>query len=394
MIIPRYRPTYTFTDLIKSWILCQKSNATQELGEALGKLYSRKYVFLFGNARAALYVLLKAYNRLGDVIIPAYNCIVVPEAITYSGYTPKFVDIDLSSYNMTARGVEEAISSKTAVVIITHQFGIPSEVYETLEVCKRHNVLVVEDAAPAFGAMVDDKLVGSFGDAAIISFDRRKVLSGVQGGALLLDDPEIAQKIKNQLKSSSDNQKCAVGFLSALIWEMAFNSKFYPVIKSFYRLRYSEKLFEIVPLQHRIPNGYVKLCPNFTSSLILHQLAQLSAVVDRRNILADLYTNELTGHEHWELPSISKDYKPSWIQFPLLVDDKNKFYNYMQSKGIDLNWTFKYSCPDSFGLSGYPHAKRAALSVVGLPTYPFLTDEQAGYICETAKAYQPENQHI
>lgn len=389
MIVPRYSPTFSYTDLSKAWQMCQTSDTNDILRDQLGKLYSVKYVFLFESARAALFALLKTYNHPGGVISPAYNCIAVPEAILSSGYFPQFVDIDIDSYNMTAKGVEEEISSKTSVVIITHQFGIPCEINAILDVCRRHKIFVVEDAAAAFGAKTSDKLVGCFGDAAIISFDKRKVLSGLHGGALLLNDPLIAQKIDALFSSISGDENSMVGFTKALVWKLALNSKLYTFPHSLYRLFHDEKMFEIVPIKIKTVNDYVKGCSNFASALVLQQLDQLNAIVNRRSKLAEVYSMEMAGNSNFKSPRFPENSVPAWIQFPFRVDDKKSFYNYMQKKGIDLSWTFKYTCSDSFGLYGFPQAKRASLSVLGFPTYPSLTDEQVSYVCKTAKAYHP-----
>ena len=80
---------------------------------------------------------------------------------------------------------------------------------------------------------------------------------------------------------------------------------------------------------------------------------------------------------------------PAWIQFPFQVDDKRAFYKYMQRNGVDLSWTYRYSCADSFGLDGFPISQKAAKTVLGLPTYPLLTDKDAHYICDVAREYSP-----
>jgi dTDP-4-amino-4,6-dideoxygalactose transaminase len=70
-----------------------------------------------------------------------------------------------------------------------------------------------------------------------------------------------------------------------------------------------------------------------------------------------------------------------------MTDDKLGFYKHMQRNGIDITWTYRYSCAESYQISDCPNARKAAQTVLGLPTYPSVTDSDAQYICEKAKAY-------
>jgi dTDP-4-amino-4,6-dideoxygalactose transaminase len=107
----------------------------------------------------------------------------------------------------------------------------------------------------------------------------------------------------------------------------------------------------------------------------------------RRRSLAQIYTEELEGHPDIELTIKTEKSAPAWIQYPILVKNKGHFYRYMQKHGIDLSWTYKYSCAESYQQSGFPQAHTAARNVLGLPTYPSLKDDQARYICSVASRY-------
>jgi dTDP-4-amino-4,6-dideoxygalactose transaminase len=110
--------------------------------------------------------------------------------------------------------------------------------------------------------------------------------------------------------------------------------------------------------------------------------------LSRRRKLGQIYAKELSNsNPNFSICNIQNNCSPSWIQFPILVNDKSAFYKYMQQKGVDLSWTYRYSCAVSYEEEGFPNAERAAKTVLGLPTYPSLTDEQAYMICEIAKKY-------
>ncbi len=386
-MIPRSAPTYTYSDLTRSLGSCLRTNVDDGLRSRLATMYKAKHIFLFSNARVALYSLLRAYNRPGGVLIPAYNCIVVPEAIHYAGYYSVFADIDYLSLNMTAGTLMKAMSSDITVVLATHVFGIPCDLEEIINVARQHGVLVVEDAAPAIGAEVGGRVVGRFGDAAIISFESTKVISGGTGGALLTDDDELAQEVGRLSQAAIAPGNCLASFAKAVARKMATNSWIYPAAQFGYRMVHDEQMFEVIAPQTEIPSRFLASCSRFSSALVLMQLDRLEWNLSRRRKLAQMYQDELAKHPELTLPLIPDNCSPAWIQFPILVDDKRAFYKHMQRNGVDLSWTFRYSCADSYGLVGFPNAQKAAKTVLGLPTYPSLSDEHARLICDAAIRY-------
>ncbi len=389
--IPRYDPTYRLADIFAALHLCLTGNPAGRLAECLRRLLVTKHVFLFSGARVALYVLLRACRRPGRVLVPAFNCLAVPEAVRYAGYTPVFVDVGHLSVNMTAETVRKAISSHPAVIVITHQFGIPCEVVNILDLGRQHQALVVEDAAAALGARFQGRPAGSFGEATIISFHVTKVIAGGRGGALLTNNDELAHNIDSFLeKAAVPSERCWGSVLRAAAWRIATNSRLYPAIQFGYSTLRGEQMFEVVPPRLEMPPGFLATCSDFSAALILRQLDRLPGNLARRRRLGQLYTERLTGHPCLTLPAIPEGCVPSWIQFPIIVADKQGLYKHMQRHRVDLSWTFRYSCADSFGLNGFPNARRAAETVLGLPTYPSLSDEQAEHICCAIGSYRPD----
>jgi dTDP-4-amino-4,6-dideoxygalactose transaminase len=391
-MIPRYAPTYTYSDLLRSLSRCFQGNINDNLRSRLARLYKVKHIFLVNSARVALFALLKAYNRPGGVLMPAYNCIVVPEAVQYAGYYPVFADIDYSSLSMTTDAMMKSISSDITVILATHLFGIPCDVDEILRIAQQNEVLIVEDAAPAVGAKFGGQLVGSFSDAAVISFQSTKVISGETGGALLTNDDELAHKVDCVLQAAIAPEDCWRSFAKSVARKVVTSSWVYPATQLGYRILRDERMYEIVAPHTELPSSFLALCSSFSSALVLIQLDRLDWNLSRRRKLSQIYQDELSEHPRLILPFIPENCSPAWIQFPILVDDRRAFYKHMQRNGVDLSWTYRYSCADSFGLDGFPNAQKAAKTVLGLPTYPSLTDEHAQYICNVARKY-PAGMH-
>jgi perosamine synthetase len=386
-MIPRYAPTYEYADLARSLRYCYGLGEKYDLAEHLAALYGVRHVFLLASARVALYVLLKAFNRPGGVLMPAYTCIVVPEAVCYAGYYPVFADINLGTLAVTPASLKGAMSPGVTVILPTHLFGIPCDVQELLEGSPSRDILLVEDAAPAIGATLRGRLAGSFGRAAIVSFHATKVIAGETGGALLTDDDDLASAVSRLLGTEGAGGDHWRLFAKALARKAAMSPAAYPGAHLGYRLLRQERMYEVVPPGEAIPPGFLASCPRFSRALVSLQLDRLSWNLTRRRRIAQIYQDGLSDNAAVKLPVIPADCAPAWIQFPIIVEDKLAFYRHLQRNGIDASWTYRYSCADSFGQEGFPTAQAAAKTVLGLPTYPSLTDEQARYICNIADMY-------
>jgi perosamine synthetase len=386
-VLPRYSPTYNRRDLRKALSLLISQNSSEVLRGHLSRLYGTPDVFLFNRARTALYALMKAYGRPGEVITPAYNALVVPEAVTFAGYVPRFVDISYGSYNPSTEDIERAICARTTAVIVNHLFGIPSECDEIMQRCKRDGILVVEDAAHALGARQKGRLVGSTGDAAIVSFNKDKVVVAMHGGALIVNNKALVGKVRNNLIQISQGQNGALVLLSALLWKIATHRSFYQLSHALYSALFGEAMYEVVAGKERMPDGYVSTMSDFTAALAGTQMEHLESNLSRRRAIAEIYSSKLADCPAVARPLVSKASMCSWIQYPVSTTNRSELYRFMQDKGIDLSWLFRYSCAESYGSTLCPNSLAAARSVVGLPTYPALTDDDALRICRLIREF-------
>ncbi len=132
-----------------------------------------------------------------EVLTTAFSFFATAEAIVAVGATPVFVDIELSTYNVDPERVEQAVTPRTKALIPVHLFGHPCAMEEIMEVAKAHRLKVIEDCAQAIGARYHDRPVGSFGDAAALSFYPTKNLGGYgDGGMVLAKDASVAEQVR------------------------------------------------------------------------------------------------------------------------------------------------------------------------------------------------------
>lgn len=128
-----------------------------------------------------------------EVIVPPFTFIAPIEAVLMSGAVPVFADID-DTLCLSPEGIEKAITPRTKAVMLIQVFGSMARMDEIVEVCNKHNLILIEDAAPALGGTYKGKALGTFGKMAAFSFDFFKVITAGEGGAVVTNDPELYEK--------------------------------------------------------------------------------------------------------------------------------------------------------------------------------------------------------
>lgn len=140
-----------------------------------------------------------------EVITTAFTFIATAEAIKYVGATPVFVDIDPRTFNISPEAIEKAITPNTKAIMPVHLFGQPADMAEILQLCEQHQLKLIEDCCQSFGASINGKQTGAWGDAAGYSFFPSKNLGAFgDGGLVVTNNDAIAAKIKQLRNHGSD----------------------------------------------------------------------------------------------------------------------------------------------------------------------------------------------
>ena len=125
-----------------------------------------------------------------EVIVPPYTFIAPIEAVLVAGAIPVFAEID-ETLCLSPEGIEKAITPRTKAVLIVQVFGSMGRMDEIVAVCKKHNLILIEDAAPALGGSYKGKMLGNFGKMSAFSFDYYKIITAGEGGAVATNDDEL-----------------------------------------------------------------------------------------------------------------------------------------------------------------------------------------------------------
>ncbi|MDI6737846.1 MAG: DegT/DnrJ/EryC1/StrS family aminotransferase, partial [Nanoarchaeota archaeon] len=186
------------SDCIKTnWISSNGRYITQ-FEDSFSRYCGTKYGIGCSNGTVALHLALAAIGiGPGDeVIIPDFTMIATANAVAYCGATPIPVDSEPRTWNMDVRQIKEKITSKTKAIMPVHIYGHPVDMDPLLKLAKEHNLLVIEDAAEAHGALYKNRKTGSLGDAACFSFYANKLITTGEGGMVVTNNEQIAEKAR------------------------------------------------------------------------------------------------------------------------------------------------------------------------------------------------------
>lgn len=284
----------------------------------------------FAAGRMALYVILESLNigQEDEVIIPAYTCVVVPNAIIYRGAKPVYCDIETERFSIDPAKLERCITPRTRAIIAQHTYGIPCRIKEVTEIARKHRITIIEDCAHALGGKLNGEKLGGIAPVSFSSLDHTKMISTGTGGFTSTKDPELARKIR-QIKQRSgfitERQltKLIFGYLYSYILS---NPYIFPAGKYVWFLLGKLKCcFDFKDyLRLKIPDSYPfpAQLSNIQSKLGISQLSDLNKNLDHRKKIVRRIDAVLKANQ-----SIinDKSLSPSWLRYPFLVENRSLF---------------------------------------------------------------------
>lgn len=170
----------------------------EEFEELVCRYVGQSFGVAVSSGTAGLHLCIRALGiGAGDeVIVPSFTFVAAANAVRYESATPVFVDIEPRCLNLDPNCIEAAITPRTRAIIAVHTFGCPADMRAILEIARRHQLRVIEDACEAIGAMYQGRHVGSFGDAAVFAFYPNKQITTGEGGLVVTGDPRLAREIR------------------------------------------------------------------------------------------------------------------------------------------------------------------------------------------------------
>lgn len=335
--------------------------------KALAEYLGVPYISLFTNGTLPLITALQALRITGEVITTPYSFVATTHALWWNGIKPVFVDIDPKTGNLDPNKVEAAITPRTTAILPVHVYGNPCDVDVIQDIADKYGLRVIYDAAHAFGVKVDSrhskmlsKSEGDYvsvlnaGDLSTLSFHATKVFNTVEGGAMVMHDAKMKQRIDYLKNFGFANETTVVG----------------PGINS--------KMDEI------------------RSAYGLLNLKQVDKAIAARRHAAERYREALKDVEGItffdEMPGVQHNYS----YFPIFVDEKkygmsrDELYFKMRDRNV---WGRRYFYPlisefstyrglESAAPDNLPTAHKMADTVICLPLHHLLSDEDVQRVIE------------
>ncbi len=367
-----------------------------------------RYALVFAYGHAGAIAVFRALGLSGvDVVLPAFTCVVMADAVVVAGNRPVFADIGLADYNMRLDALKAALTPQTRAVIPTHMYGYPTDVQAVRETVGDERVLIIEDRALGMLSSAPGT-AGLSGDVGLFSFGPAKHLFTIEGGVIATNSAELYEK----MRAYRDQAMVALPTTLWLRrWIRLFLS-YFPFGKMISPYRFRERLRGRTPGSADIATGasnasdtsmvaaasdtsmvaadYDTAFSGFQSRIGLSQLAKLDTILARRRELAKFYTRELQS-----LPGLTPAPVLSGANFShytvrVARRDEIGFSRQMLSRGIEVGQMYDRVLPyrsrfRSFARDGYPVTERATQEVVNLPIHPRVNMAQAAYIVKSVR---------
>jgi dTDP-4-amino-4,6-dideoxygalactose transaminase len=326
----------------------------EEFEKDFASFCGSKYAVGVNNGTTALHL---AMLTLGigpgdEVIVPANTFIATAWGVTHAGATPVFVDCDPITWEIDASQIEDRISPRTKAVIGVHLYGQPYDINAVQAICKKHKILMVEDAAQAQGACYLGRPIGSFGEMACFSFYPGKNLGACgEAGGITTNDEGYAKHIQ-----SLRNHGSVVRYYHD---EVGFNMR-----------------------MGGLEGASLKI-----------KLKYLPAWNNRRKLIAERY------HAQIQHPKIKMQCQPPghdsvFHLFVITTDDRDDLIKYLNANNIFPGLHYPVSCHLQKAYAGlgykegdFPNAEYQAAHCLSLPMYAELKDDEVDYVIKTLNSY-------
>ena len=318
-----------------------------------------KYCIGVGNGLDALHLILRAMDiGPGDeVIVPSNTYIATWLAVSYTGAIPVPVEPDEKTYNIDPSLVEKAITPHTKAILAVHLFGQPADMDSLADVVNRYGLKLITDGAHAHGARYKGSRNKCIGDAAGYSFFPSKNLGALgDGGAVVTDDPELANRVRVLRNYGS-------------------------------RVKYKNEI-----------KGFNSRLDELQAAMLRVKLRHLDSWNERRGTVAQQYLRELASHSELILPHSPSWAESAWHLFVVKHQNRCEFQKRLADHGV--NTLIHYPIPphlsDAYRMEftgqSYPIAEKLANVVLSLPIGPHINHELRMIVIDTIRTVAPKDQ--
>ena len=358
-------------------------------------------------ARVGVYLVIKALiqgsKTRNKVILSPYTIHDVINMVICAGGAPVFADIDRATCNIDTAEVERLIDGDTAAVMVTHLHGLACDIEGVAKVCREKRIPLIEDTSQSFGARVNGKRLGTFGDAGIFSFGMAKNVNCLYGGLVATRRTELADQLAASIESfpyteSSVLLKRAAFCLTGdiLTWPPIFRASTYWAFRYGY-LHDVEALNKRVrgedapQIKTDVPERYLRRMTPMQARLLVPQLAEVDRLTEIRVGYARIYDAGLSSIPGILTPPLRTDGSHIYLNYAIQVEDRHALLRYLMTHGRDLTVQHMGNNADYECYSAWkrdcPNARATSQQVLLLPTYPGYGEDEVRKNVELIQQY-------
>jgi perosamine synthetase len=358
--IPVYKPSLTGNEkkyvnecLDSTWI-SSKGEFIKRFEQNFADFLGIKYAASVSNGTVALHLALVVLGiGPGDeVIVPTLTYIASANAIAYTGAKPVFVDSLAGTWQMNPQDVKRKITPRTKAIMAVHLYGHPCDMGALRTIANEHSLFLIEDCAEAIGSKYKNKYAGTFGDISCFSFFGNKTISTGEGGMVVTNDPTLHDRAVHYKGQGLSKHR--------LYWH------------------------DVIGYNYRMTN----IC----AALGVAQLEQIDHFINRKQEIALLYKQHITGLPVSFHESHSDVYHSYWM-CSILVDDPEKrdeLRDYLGNAGIETRPLFYpiHTMPMyAQNFQKHPVAEDLGWRGINLPSFPGLTKEEVTEVCAHIRSF-------
>jgi len=316
---------------------------------------------------AALHLALAAIRlKEGDeVILPTMTFSSTGQVVLYFKGRPVLVDCEADSFQADPDAIERAITPRTRAIIAVHFAGSPARMDALLDIARRHKLTLIEDAAHALPTRYKGRMIGAIGDITCFSFYATKTLTTGEGGMVTTEDPEVANRVR-MLSLHGISKDAYTRYTAAGTWR-----------------------YEILEL------GYKYNMTDMQAALGLSQLAKCDLMRERRENIANRYSEALSSLDAYETPRAIPDTQHAWHLYAIKVNpdvltlSRDRVIEELKQRGIGTSVHFiplhthpYYQQNLGYRTGQYPNAERHFEGAISLPLFPGMTTDDMDRVIE------------
>jgi dTDP-4-amino-4,6-dideoxygalactose transaminase len=284
---------YAYDTILSGWVT--QGPKVQEFEEKFAAYTGAKYAAAVSNCTTALHLaMIVAGVKEGDeVICPSLSYVATANCIKYVNAIPVFAEVN-QQYNLDINDVEKRITSKTKAILLVHQIGMPADIDAFQALCKKRNIVLIEDAACAAGSAYKGKKIGSHSDLVCFSFHPRKVITTGDGGMITTSNEDFYKRVKllrQHAMSVNDRERHTAGKI----------------------------IFE-----DHLEVGYNYRMTDIQAAVGIRQLEKLDFIISERRKIAEKYLSELKNIIGIVLPKEEEGYFTNWQSFSVFLEPSSK----------------------------------------------------------------------